>query len=189
MLKNKLLLFIIPLFVMVVVSCRAPLPAASPSDTVTETIVPAQATGTPTPARSPTPMRTPTPTPSTLNPEKMQLSWEQLQKMEEGLHKAYKPPTKLFDSEVRYSIQGPATKGMTITIKGKKVKLPNDAYIEYYVTEGIPSPGAKMPELPILIIARGNSRIDISKGSGTINRETIAPGEEGAFNFLKEALK
>ena len=185
MLKNKRLLFIIPVLITLLAACRAPLPTVSPSDSFSETVVPSQAT-TPTPTRTflptPTPVRTPTPTPPPL-------SWEQLQKMEEGLHKAYTPPAKLFDSEVNYSIQGPTTKGMTITIAGKKVKLPDDAYIEYYVTEGIPSPGARMPDLPLYVIARGKSMISVSRGSGKIDREIVALGEEGTFNFLKEALK
>ncbi len=183
MLKIKRLPIIIPLFIMLLAACRAPLPAVSSSDTGTEMVVPAQATRTPTPAR------TPTPTPPKLTREQTEPSWEQLQKMEEGLHKAYKPPEKLFDSEVSYSVSGPTTKGMTITIANKKIKLPDDAYIKHYATEGIVSPGKTGPETPLYVIARGNSIIVIPKGSGKIYSETIAPGEEGAFNFLKEALK
>ncbi|MDP6403129.1 MAG: hypothetical protein QF467_06240 [SAR202 cluster bacterium] len=38
------------------------------------------------------------------------------------------------------------------------------------------------------MIGRGNSTIAVSAPSGAIFEEKVAPGEEGAFDFLKEAL-
>lgn len=184
---NKLLLFMIPLFVMLVVSCRAPLPGVSTSDTVSETTVPAQATVTPnptsTPSRTPTPVRTPTPTPR-------EPTWEELQIMSKNLQKAYTPPPPEFwQQRVDIPTSGPKTKGMTITIGNKKVKLPGDAYIKHYVVDVIPSRGKPRPETPAFVIARGNSTIWVGAHSGRMEHENIAPGEEGAFNFLKEALR
>ncbi len=171
----SILLFIIVLFA----ACRAPLPAISTSDIATETIVPAQATPTPTP----------TATPPKLTREQMQPRPDELQKMAKSLQDTYKPPTKIFEREVIYETSGPTTKGMTITIAGKKIKLPDDTYIEHNVYDITASPGKNAPETPYFVIARGNSRILVPKRSGKIYSETIAPGEEGAFNFLKEALK
>ncbi len=176
--KTNIVLFTILLITTLFVACRAPLPAVSSTDTVKDTILPAQTTPTPTPIP-----------PTKLTREQIQPTWEELQKMSKALEDTYKPREKIFDSEVHYVISGPTTKGMTITIAGKKIKLPDDAYIEYDVSSVTISPGKTGPETPYFVIARGNSRILVPQHSGKIYSETIAPSEEGAFNFLKEALK
>lgn len=175
--KTLIVLFTILLIITFLAACRAPLPAVSTSDKVRETIVPAQTTPIPTT------------TPPKLTREQMQPTQEERAKMSKALEDTYKPPAKVFDYEVIYETSGPSTKGMTITIAGKKIKLPDDAYIAHDVSSVTRSPGKTGPETPYFVIARGNSKILIPQRSGKIYSETIAPGEEGAFNFLKEALK
>jgi hypothetical protein len=68
------------------------------------------------------------------------------------------------------------------------VKLPPDAYIAAHIIE-IFDCGNPCPETPIYEIRRGASFLAISERSGRIITERIAPGESGAFDFLKEALK
>jgi len=41
----------------------------------------------------------------------------------------------------------------------------------------------------MLILQRGRSRITLGAPSGRIVREDVASGEEGAFTFLKVALR
>lgn len=86
------------------------------------------------------------------------------------------------------AVAGPETRGSTIRLAGKVVTLPSDAYVSRYIIEGLCPPGQKCPELPIYEIRRGNSTIMVSAKSGAIIEEKIAPGEEGAFDFLKRAL-
>jgi hypothetical protein len=44
------------------------------------------------------------------------------------------------------------------------------------------------PEAPYYVLRRGNSTVGVSR-SGTRFAEKIAPGEEGAFDFLAEAAQ
>ena len=185
--KTKIVLSTILLFATLLAACRAPLTTVSSFDITTETILPAQATTpTPTPTRTPTP--TPTPPPK-LTREQMQPTQEERAKMSKALEDSYARSGKPPDTSTHYVISGPTTKGMTIPIAGKQIKLPDDAYVEHYVIVGTASPGKVPPPTPYFVIARSNSRVIVPTGSGKIYSETIAPGEEGAFNFLKEALK
>ncbi|MBM3156157.1 MAG: hypothetical protein FJ004_02600 [Chloroflexi bacterium] len=88
-----------------------------------------------------------------------------------------------------YSTSGPSTMGSTISVAGKMIKLPDDAYVEYWVVFIECSVGTSCPQTPFYIIARGDSRLAVEQISGKILNEEIASNEEGAFNFLKEALR
>lgn len=82
-----------------------------------------------------------------------------------------------------------AGRGMTVTIAGKKIKLPDDTICCGTV---ITEPDERIqPPRPtfFLRITRGNSTITIAPSNGYIAAEKIAPGEEGAFDFLKKALQ
>jgi hypothetical protein len=90
-------------------------------------------------------------------------------------------------------VSGPETLGATITVAGKTIKLPPDAYlggelVAYFGACNLPSP---CPETPILLIQRGNSTIGIVMRTGQLveNPDFIKPGEERLFDFLREALR
>lgn len=86
---------------------------------------------------------------------------------------------------------GPETKGTIINIPGKnnkKIKLPDDVYIDALISNISCASGTICPQTPIWVIIKGNSRISVD-GNGKIIRETIASGEEGAFDFLRRALQ
>lgn len=85
-------------------------------------------------------------------------------------------------------VSGPETKGSTIYVGNKKVQLPADAYIEHYISFGSCIPCYPCPQFPLYIIRRGDSRSEISLRSRSIIAESIAPGEEGTFDFLRKSL-
>jgi hypothetical protein len=87
------------------------------------------------------------------------------------------------------ALSGPATRGTTVSIRGKPIKLPDDAYVESVVARTSCGVGMPCSETPLILIRRGDSTISLSGGSGTILRETVAPGQEQAFAFLKDALR
>jgi hypothetical protein len=88
-----------------------------------------------------------------------------------------------------YRTCGLGTMGSTIYVKGKIVNLPGDAYVQDWVGRIDCMVGYSCPQAPLYIIARGNSMIELEQGSGKILYEDIALGEEGTFDFLKEALR
>ncbi|MBI4287424.1 MAG: hypothetical protein HY671_03210 [Chloroflexi bacterium] len=94
-----------------------------------------------------------------------------------------RPPGKIA------AASGPETKGVTITLAGKKIKLPEDAFIEHNIVDVVSPPGGPRIETPVLVLRRGNSTISISVPSGKVHEEKLAPGEEKAFDFLRKALQ
>lgn len=85
---------------------------------------------------------------------------------------------------------GPATKGSTVVIKGKNIKLPDDAYVQGVVLFAEPVVGLKpASETPYFIIIRGKSAIHVTEHTGKILQEYISPNEQGTFDFLKKALQ
>ncbi len=79
-------------------------------------------------------------------------------------------------------------RGQLLRIAGHFVQLPPDAYV---------NPEAAgptcVPDLPCAgptyRIVRGGSSASVSVTSGAILSEEIAPGEEGAFDFLRQVLR
>jgi hypothetical protein len=67
------------------------------------------------------------------------------------------------------------------------VPFPPDAYDGIVVDVLCAGPGC--PELPLYSIRRGNSSTTVNPKTGALGPEVLAPGEEGAFTFLKEALR
>jgi len=85
---------------------------------------------------------------------------------------------------------GPTTRGSAIQIAGKKVQLPDDAELGgiSVCSYGAPSlSGQKGVDYGARwVIIRGKSQISIGINSGIVMSGYIAPGEGGAFDFLKE---
>ena len=75
-----------------------------------------------------------------------------------------------------------------IHVAGRDLELPQDVFVEYWIATAVCVVGGPCPEAPYYVIRRGNSTIMVSVRSGTLRDEKIAPGEEGAFDFLKAAL-
>lgn len=87
------------------------------------------------------------------------------------------------------TVSGPETAGSRIHISRRTIQLPPDAFVNAYVVSILCPPDVSCPETPYYSIKRGNSSIGISARFGIIFSETIASGEEGAFDFLKETLR
>jgi hypothetical protein len=79
--------------------------------------------------------------------------------------------------------------GGIILIAGKSIRLPDDAYHASTVLTVECRWGQPCPQPPLDTITRGRSRITVSRPTGQIVEEHIAPGEEGAFDWLREALR
>ena len=81
------------------------------------------------------------------------------------------------------------TRGKRITLGGKSVQLPPDAYVDGIVTDSLCAGIRTDCEVPFYNIRRGSSLINVGERSGRVISEHLAPGEERAFDFLKEALR
>lgn len=81
------------------------------------------------------------------------------------------------------------TRGKPITVGGRTVALPADAYVEGLTTNVLCVPERPCPETPFYTIRRGKSWLNVAVRSGKILAEGPALGEEGAFNSLKEAFR
>ena len=91
--------------------------------------------------------------------------------------------------DVIIKVSGPETAGKLIVIAGKDVQLPPDAYVYRFVHSVACVVGRTCPETPIYEIKRGDSMITITAPSGTLLEESIAPGDDRAFEFLKGVLR
>jgi hypothetical protein len=84
-------------------------------------------------------------------------------------------------------------KGQPVTLGGKRIPLPPDAYLEEVVVSmncaPLPGTAAVCPELPLAVIRRGQSRLFVSMRSGKISHEQTVAGEESAFHVLRAALR
>lgn len=83
--------------------------------------------------------------------------------------------------------EGPSTAGGKIVIGKTIIKLPDDAYIDGRVSATCG--GGPCPKSPVYGIMRGKSRVVFSGKDGEVSEELIAPGESGAFDFLKDHLQ
>lgn len=84
---------------------------------------------------------------------------------------------------------GPQTRGAMILVAGRSVQLPPDAYVSSYEPYVECTPGQPCPDPPIYELRRGAASLRIEARSGAVIDETIVPGDAGAFDFLREALK
>ena len=77
-----------------------------------------------------------------------------------------------------------------IDVADKVIQLPPNAYVSAFILSALCKGGAiNCPRAPLWVITRGGSTITLEKISGKIVSEKIAPGEEGAFDFIREALR
>jgi hypothetical protein len=85
---------------------------------------------------------------------------------------------------------GPNTVGQPITIAGRIVQLPPDAYVEG-TTVNSRCPGEQRTDCAeaYLVIKRGWSQVLVGSKSGRITGRNEGSGEEGVFDFLDEALR
>lgn len=78
----------------------------------------------------------------------------------------------------------------SIRVKGKDIAVPEDARITEITVQVLCLAGTSCDsdDVPIYRVERGHSAIAVSR-LGTVFLETVAPGEEGAFEFIREALR
>jgi hypothetical protein len=94
--------------------------------------------------------------------------------------------------------QPPELGGQRLTAGGRTVQLPPDVFVVGGVISeppeafGRPTRTGATPVTVIdyrsVILQRGHSRVRVGLQSGRVFPLVTAPGEEGAFDFLKEAL-
>ena len=77
--------------------------------------------------------------------------------------------------------------GGPVKLAGRLIQLPDDAY-EASWSWGDCAGSMPCPKNPVITIARGASKVTVG-GDGKVWSAELAPGEAGAFDFLKEALK
>ena len=83
---------------------------------------------------------------------------------------------------------GPETAGSSLSVGSRLIQLPADVHIKFAVSHAACLVGGFCPATPYYVLARGRSTITVEGPTGKILEEDIVPGEEGAFDFLKEAL-
>lgn len=92
---------------------------------------------------------------------------------------------------------GQKTRGATIEINGKPVKLPDDVELGGLVVadEGLEKLSEYKKHLPFYVLVQGNSRIMIGKETGVVVNEILDPvaskalSASGPFDFLKDSIK
>jgi hypothetical protein len=84
---------------------------------------------------------------------------------------------------------GPQTRGATIHVAGRIVQLPPDAYVSAYEPYVQCITGRPCPDAPIYELRREAASLRIEAQSGNIIEEDMVPGDTGAFDFLREALR
>jgi hypothetical protein len=82
---------------------------------------------------------------------------------------------------------GPSTMGTTLTIANKRVKLPDDAYVESFVVS-VDCAASPCPATPAFVIKRGDSSTWVSQQTGERYRTVLHPHGSDAFAFLDEVL-
>jgi hypothetical protein len=82
---------------------------------------------------------------------------------------------------------GPSTMGTTLTIADKRVKLPDDAYVQSYVVS-VDCAAIPCPVTPAFVIRRGDSSTWVSQQTGARYRTVLHPHDSGVFAFLDEVL-
>jgi hypothetical protein len=87
------------------------------------------------------------------------------------------------------AVAGPATRGKTLQVAGKTLKLPDDAQLGGIVVEGLPAVDVplKRPVLggTIVLIERGDAQIFLSLTTGEFE---VAKGTPEQYDFLIQAL-
>jgi hypothetical protein len=83
---------------------------------------------------------------------------------------------------------GPTTCAAEIVVAGSKVRLPPDAYVADLVSVRDCVERTPCGMTTIYVLRRGESEVLVSQRTGTGTNEKIAPGEEGAFDFLPEVV-
>jgi hypothetical protein len=67
--------------------------------------------------------------------------------------------------------------------------LPPDAYVSAYEAYVQCTVGQPCPDPPTYELRRGAASLRIEAQSGNVIEEDIVPGDTGAFDFLREALR
>lgn len=88
-------------------------------------------------------------------------------------------------------LSGEDTKGATINISGKDVKLPADAFVLAYVVSVEPLSNVEetLKHVPYYAIQSGNSVIAIAARTGFVVNLTLDPADSKPFEFLKKHIQ
>jgi hypothetical protein len=114
---------------------------------------------------------------------------EALERADVELRKGLTDRAKIDETKTLVALAGPGTRGKTITIAGREVKLPPDAELAGLALIAEPSlevPSGYTPlKYPLLRILRGNTVIFVSVETG---RFDVKRGRRADFQFLLDAL-
>jgi len=80
------------------------------------------------------------------------------------------------------------TRGRRVTLGGKSVQLPPDAYIEGHARGLVQAPNGSIGEKGAIIVHRGKARASVDDRTGKVVRVTEDPAQAGLMDFLVEAL-
>ncbi|MCA0753719.1 hypothetical protein KP806_01555 [Paenibacillus sp. N4] len=84
----------------------------------------------------------------------------------------------------KVSVSGQETKGIDIEVAGKKIKLPEDTYIDGIIVSG----HVEGSSLPAYVIRKGNSSVKIGVNTGIVFDEIVDSNDSDPFKFL-DAVK
>lgn len=86
------------------------------------------------------------------------------------------------------AVSGPSTMGSQITLRGRQVQLPADAYVYAYVVTVTCESGKPCPPTPLYVVERGQSRLSVAQPTGQIVQEQVAPTDSNPFDSIKRQL-
>lgn len=135
--------------------------------------------------RLPTPVPPPTTTPEAPRGDRPTLTFAEEQRTREAA--GVELTRAAIVSGPGQTAAGKHTAGSVITVAGKSVQLPADAWVAEYAAMGQCPAGSATPcpEVPFMVIQRRTSTISIGLRTGKVNWENTVPGEEDAFDFLR----
>jgi len=119
------------------------------------------------------------------------VSREASQRADAELQKGLTDRVKVDENAALVALAGPGTRGKTITVAGKEVKLPPDAELGGLAPIAEPSldqvlpPGYEPLDYPLLRIIRGEMVIFVSVETGWFD---VNLGSRRDFQFLLDAL-
>ena len=93
------------------------------------------------------------------------------------------PPAAIVDLQLEER-----TRGQEITIAGRAIQLPPDAYVGRFIPDVLSLGIFVCAEPPLLEIRRGEAAVLVSAVTGQLARPPLAPEEREVFAFLLDAV-
>ena len=85
--------------------------------------------------------------------------------------------------------RGPYSVGSRVSLGNRSIQLPNDVYVDAVVNSGLCVVGQPCSQGRVYVLRHGESVVTVEERTGRILYEQLATGDEGAFDFLRQALE